>query len=230
MNGARIIRLMLIGAAFTAAFVAIFIHVFRPWGYLQAPPTFLLTNVDSLLFFSSFHAARHFGSVADLQTFAFGQGFGAFQHPALFNLFWWLLDWTASVQLTYLVTEFLVFVSVFAFACFASSSMIVSGFAAFLATSFFFVPELFVDHFGTAVPQAILQIALAYLGLAAIGFGLRRPVWMIAGFAILLYAVIMDWMYFIFLIPFVGLCLLAFALIATVTAERKEMPGAWVWL
>jgi hypothetical protein len=217
------IKLTLLVGAFTAAFALIFVQSFRTLGYL-------LTNVDALLFFSSFHAARDFGSIADLQTFAFGQGFGAFQHPALFNLFWWLLDWTASVQLSYLITEFLVFVSVFAFAYFASSSLLVSGIAAFFATAFFFVPALFVDHFGTAVPQAILQIAFVYLGLAVIGFGLRRPLWISAGFAILLYAIITDWMYFIFSIPFVGLCLVGFALSATVGAERKTMRGAWAWL
>jgi hypothetical protein len=230
MKGGRVIKLALLGTAFTAAYVVIFIHVFRPLGYPHAPPTYLLANVDSLLFFSSFHAARDFGSVADLQAFAFGQGFGAFQHPALFNLFWWLLDWTTSAELTYLITEFLVFASVFAFAHFVSGSLIVSGLAAFFATAFFFVPALFVDHFGPTAPQAVLQIAFAYLALAAIGFGLRRRVWMIAGFGILLYAVIMDWMYFIFVIPFVGLCLVAFALTATVTAQRKETPGAWAWL
>jgi hypothetical protein len=217
------IKLTLLVSAFAAAFALIFVQSFRPLGYL-------FTNVDALLFFSSFHAARHFGSIADLQTFAFGQGFGAFQHPALFNLFWWLFDWTASVQLAYLITEFLVFVSIFAFAYFASNSVLASGVAAFFATSFFFVPALFVDHFGTAVPQAILQIAFAYLGLAAIGFGLRSHVWMIAGFAILLYAIITDWMYFIFIVPFVGMCLLAFALNASINAERKEMPGARAWL
>jgi hypothetical protein len=217
------IKLTLLVGAFTAAFALIFVQSFRTLGYL-------LTNVDSLLFFSSFHAARDFGSIADLQTFAFGQGFGAFQHPALFNLFWWLLDWTASVQLSYLITEFLVFVSVFAFAYFASSSLLVSGIAAFFATAFFFVPALFVDHFGTAVPQAILQIAFVYLGLAVIGFGLRRPLWISAGFAILLYAIVTDWMYFIFSIPFVGLCLVGVALSASVGAERKTMRGAWTWL
>ena len=218
-----IVKWTLLIGAFTAAFAVIFVQAFRTLGYL-------LTNVDALLFFSSFHAARDFGSVADLQTFAFGQGFGAFQHPAAFNLFWWLLDWTASVQLSYLITEFLVFVSAFAFAYFVSSSLLVSGTAAFFATAFFFVPALFVDHFGTAVPQAILQIAFVYLGLAIIGLGLRRRLWMIAGFAILLYAIIADWMYFIFSIPFVVLCLVGFALTASVGAERKTTRGAWLWL
>jgi hypothetical protein len=218
-----IIKLTLLVGAFSAAFTLIFVQLFRFFGYL-------LVNVDALLFFSSFYAQRRFGSLVDLQTFAFGQGFGAFQHPSLLSPFWWLLDWTASVQLAYVATEFLVFVGVFVFAYFASASVLAAGLAAFLATSFFFYPALFADHFGTAAPQVVLQIGCAYLALAALGFGLRRRIWMLAGFALLIYVAMMDWMYLIFIVPLIGLCLLALVLTAGTGTEAKEQRGALAWL
>jgi hypothetical protein len=223
MIQARVIKLGLLTAAFSPAYAIIFVHVFRQRD-VTTPPSYLLTNVDSLLFFSSFHAARQFGSIFDLQTFAFGQGFGAFQHPAIFHPFWWFLDWLPSVEIAYLISEFLFSLCIFAFAYFVSTSLLVSGVAAFFATAFFFVPELFADHFGPCAPQVVLQIGLTYLALAAIGFGLRLRVWMLAGFAMLLYVIIMDWMYVIFSLPFVGACLAGLGLSVASGAERKMRP------
>jgi hypothetical protein len=217
------LALTLLAGVLTAALALIFVQLFRFFGYL-------LANVDALLFFSSFYAERRFGSIADLQTFAFGQGFGAFEHPSRFNLFWWLLDWTMSVQLAHVVTEFLVFASIFVFTCYVSSNRLVCGVAAFLATSFFFYPALFVDHFGTVAPQVILQIGFAYLAIGLIAFGLRRPVWMVCGFALLLYVVVMDWIYFIFLVPLIGINLLALIFVAASTNAGKTRRGSLAWL
>jgi hypothetical protein len=61
----------------------------------------LLPSEDPLFFYASFSAARHLGSPLDLQTFAFGQEFGEFQHPGILNPFWWVLDATRSVVVAY---------------------------------------------------------------------------------------------------------------------------------
>ena len=59
----------------------------------------MLSNSDSLFFYSSHIASLNFGSLFDLQTFAFGQGFGSFQHATLHHPFWWIFDGTQSVVL-----------------------------------------------------------------------------------------------------------------------------------
>ena len=43
----------------------------------------IFDGADHLYYISSYLASRRFGSLLDLQTFPFGQGFGIFQHPAL---------------------------------------------------------------------------------------------------------------------------------------------------
>src|SRR5262249_17849303 len=93
---------------FTAIFIFLFAEVFKFFG-------FHFSNVDALLFLSSFDASLHFGSIKEWQTFAFGQGFGAFQHPTVLHIFWWIFHATASVQLAYMFAEVVSFVCFFWF-------------------------------------------------------------------------------------------------------------------
>jgi hypothetical protein len=199
-NSAAFVTLVL-----TACVVLILIPVFWLFGYE-------FSNVDSLYYLSGFVASRHFGTLLDLQSFAFGQGFGAFQHPTVLNVFWWVFDWSDSVQLAYIFTELSVFACVLTFAFWLSRNLLVAIVSGFLTVAIFFIPRLFADHFGPTMPQHILQIGLCYLALALVGFGLPRRVFMAAGFAVLVYVAMMDWLYLVFVLPLLGLGLAALCL------------------
>jgi len=183
---------------------------------------YLLSNVDGVYYFSSYMASRRFGTPFDLQTFAFGQGFGAFQHPTILHPFWWIFEFTRSVQIAYLATELTLFLAVMIFVRILSRSFALAIACGFLATAAFFLPEYFVDHFGTVMPQHVLQIALVYLALALIGFGTDDWRWLPAGFAILVYCTVMDSLYLAFIAPLVGIWVAALGL--SLLAERRLRP------
>jgi hypothetical protein len=176
----------------------LFIPIFWLFGYA-------FSNVDPLFFVSSFTASRRFGTLFELQTFAFGQGFGAFQYPTILDVFWWVFTFFDSVQVAYIFTEISLFLCVLLFAFWLSRNLLVSIASGFLTVVVFFIPRFFADHFGTAAPQHVLQIAFCYLGLALIGFGLQNRILMAAGLLVLVYVAMMNWLFFVFVVPLLGL-------------------------
>lgn len=166
---------------------------------------YAFANVDPLFYFSSFTASLRFGDSLDLQTFAFGQGFGTFQHPTILNVFWWVFALSDNVQVAYAFTEISLFLCVLTFSFWLSRNLLVGIGSGILTVAIFFVPGLLADHFGSAMPQHILQIALCYLALALIGFGWRHRGLMAAGALVLVYVALMDWLYLIFVLPLLGL-------------------------
>src|SRR5262249_6725395 len=168
---------------------------------------FVFANVDHLLFIASYAASKHFGSLLDLQTFPFGQGFGVFQYPALLNASWWIWDLTKSDQLTYLASMFVLFGGVLVYYLSLRPRGVFSAIvAAFGAGTMVFNNFLMADYFATAMPQTYFQIGMAYFGCATfLGFGAGSFRWLLLGIGSLSYAVAMDWPMAIFLIPFVVL-------------------------
>jgi hypothetical protein len=186
----------------TSGWVLLFIPVFWLFGYS-------FSNVDPLFFVSSFVASRRFGTLFEFQTFAFGQGFGAFQYPTILDIFWWVFTFSDSVQVAYIFTEISLVLCVLSFCFWLSRNLLVSIASGFLTAAVFFIPRLFADHFGTVAPQHILQIALCYLALALIGFGLQNRVLMAVGLVVLVYVAMMNWLFFVFVVPLLGLGLAA---------------------
>src|ERR1700756_4813067 len=72
----------------------------------------IFNGADHLFYISSYLASRRFGSLLDLQTFPFGQGFGIFQHPGHPNPLWWIWELTNSDQLTYFAAMSVLFCGV----------------------------------------------------------------------------------------------------------------------
>jgi hypothetical protein len=162
----------------------------------------LLSNPDPLLFYTSFNASRHFGSLLDLQTFAFGQGFGGFQHPTILHPFWWIFVWSQSVVLSFYFAVAVLFVGTLAYFVALGGSVFFGIIAAAAACTVFFNPAFLVDFFGPVMPQCLAQIGFAYFGLAILmtagaPFFLR----VLAGLLVLAWSVIMDWPYASFLVP-----------------------------
>ena len=168
---------------------------------------FVFANVDHLLFIASYAASKYFGSLLDLQTFPFGQGFGVFQYPALLNASWWIWDLTKSDQLTYLASMFVLFGGVLVYyLSLRPRGIFLAIVAAFGAGTMVFNNFLMADYFATAMPQTYFQIGVAYFGCATfLGFGSGSLRWPLLGIGSLSYAVFMDWPMAIFLIPFVVL-------------------------
>jgi len=160
---------------------------------------------DHLYFISSYLASRRFGSLLDLQTFPFGQGFGMFQHPALPNPSWWIWELTTSDQVTYFAAMFVLFGGVLTYyLSLRRNSVFWAIIAAFVCGTAVFNNFIMADYFATGVPQTYFQIGTAYFGCAILlGFGPRSTGWLLSGIALVYFAIVMDWPYVIFLIPFI---------------------------
>jgi len=182
---------------------------------------------DHLYFISSYLASWRFGSWLDLQTFPFGQGFGIFQHPGLAHPFWWIWKLTGSDQLTYLAAMFVLFAGVFTYYLGLRRKSIFSAiFAAFVCGTAVFNSDIMADYFATGSPQTYFQVGVAYLGCAILlGFGPRSTGWLLLGIALVYFAIVMDWPYAIFLIPFILLSTGA-ALVTLGAAGNLGVP-AW---
>lgn len=159
---------------------------------------------DHLHFISSYMASRRFGSWLDLQTFAFGQGFGLFQHPARAHPFWWIWELTNSDQLAYFAALFVLFAGVLTYyLSLRKNSVVWAIFAAFLCGTAVFNPSLMADYMAAGSPQLYFQIGVAYLGWAILlGFGPRATAWLSLGIALIYFSIVMDWPYAVFLLPF----------------------------
>ena len=73
-----------------------------------------------------------------------------------------------------------------------------------VACSLFFNPKFLTDFFGVAAPQHLVQIGLMYFGLAILlAPNLRSPLWSATAFVVLIWAIMTDWLYASFLIPFI---------------------------
>ena len=165
----------------------------------------VFTTVDHLYYISSYLASRRFGSLTDLQTFPFGQGFGIFQHPALPNPLWWIWELTDSDQLAYISAMFVLFGGVLAYyLSLRKRSILWAIFAAFVCGTAVFNNFIMADYYATVMPQTYFQIGVTYFGCAILlGFGPRSIPWLLFGVALLYFAIVMDWPYAIFLIPFI---------------------------
>jgi hypothetical protein len=168
---------------------------------------YVFVLADHLYYISSYFASRRYGSWLDLQTFPFGQGFGIFQHPALPNPTWWILELTNSDQLTYFAAMFVLFAGVLTYyLSLREKSIFWAIFAAFICGTAVFNNSIMADYFATGMPQTYFQIGVAYFGCAILlGFGPRSTGWLLLGIALLYFAILMDWPYAIFLVPFIVL-------------------------
>jgi hypothetical protein len=165
----------------------------------------IFAGADHLYFISSYLASRRFGSLMDLQTFPFGQGFGIFQHPTLVNPFWWIWELTNSDQLSYFAAMFVLFVGVVTYyLSLREKSIFWAIFAAFGCGTLVFNYRLMADYFATGNPQTYFQIGVAYFGCAILlGFGPRSAGSLLSGIALLYFAIVMDWPYALFLLPLI---------------------------
>jgi hypothetical protein len=170
-----------------------------------SPKGSVFVSADHLYYISSYLASRRFGSWLDLQTFPFGQGFGIFQHPALANPSWWIWELTNSDQLTYLAAIFVLFSGVLTYyLSLREKSILWAISAAFACGTLVFNNYFMADYYASGMPQTYFQIGVAYFGCAILlGFGPRSTRWLLSGIALLYFAIVMDWPYAIFLIPFI---------------------------
>jgi len=159
---------------------------------------------DHLFYVSSYLASRRFGSWMDLQSFPFGQGFGIFQFPALPHPFWWIWELTNSDQLAYLVAMFVLFGGVLTYyLSLRGKSIFWAIFAALVCGTAVFNNFIMADYFSAVMPQTYFQTGVAYFGWAILlGFGPRSTRWLLLGIALVCFAIVMDWPYAVFLIPF----------------------------
>jgi hypothetical protein len=170
----------------------------------------LFPNPDPLFFYTSFEASRHFGSMLDLETFTFGQGFGAFQHPTLLHQFWWIFGWTQSVVLSIYFEVAVLFLGTLAYYRALGGSIYFGIIASAIACTELFNTRFLVDFFDAAVPQGLAQTGFAYFGLAIlIGSGVPSLMRIVAGLLLLGWAVTMDWLYASFVVPFIVINLVA---------------------
>jgi hypothetical protein len=181
-------------------------------------------SADHLYYISSYLASRRFGSLMDLQTFPFGQGFGIFQHPALLNPFWWIWELTNSDQLAYVAAMFVLFIGVLTYyLSLQVRSIFWAVLAGFACCTLVFNNSVMADYYATGMPQTYLQIGVAYFGCAVLlGFGPRSPCRLLLGVALIYFAIIMDWPYAIFLLPFIAVSAGA----ALLTLGRAPDPRA----
>ena len=188
-----------------------------------SPKGSVFVSADHLYYISSYLASRRFGSLMDLQTFPFGQGFGVFQHPALPNPLWWIRELTNSDQLTYLAAMFVLFVGVLTYyLSLRGESTLWAIFAAFGCGTLVFNNLVMADYYATGMPQTYFQIGVAYFGCAILlGFGPRSTGWLLLGIALLYFAIVMDWPYALFLLPFI---LLSAALLTPARAPDPRVP------
>jgi len=186
----------------------------------------IFAGADHLYFISSYLASRRFGSLMDLQTFPFGQGFGIFQHPTLVNPFWWIWELTNSDQLSYFAAMFVLFVGVVTYyLSLREKSIFWAIFAAFGCGTVVFNYRLMADYFATGNPQTYFQIGVAYFGCAILlGFGPRSARWLLSGIALLYFAIVMDWPYALFLLPLLLLSI-SVALISSGGAADTRAAG-----
>jgi hypothetical protein len=186
----------------------------------------IFAGSDHLYYISSYLASRRFGALMDLQTFPFGQGFGIFQHPTLANPLWWIWEFTNSNQVTYFVAMFVLFVGVLTYyLSLRANSTFWSIFAAFGCGTMVFNHFVMADYYATGMPQTYFQIGVAYFACAILlGFGPRSTRWLSLGIALLCLAIVMDWPYALFLIPFILLSACA-ALPAFVGVTNPRVPG-----
>src|ERR1043166_892831 len=170
-----------------------------------SPRGSVFVSADHLYYISSYLASRRFGSLTDLQTFPFDQGFGIFQHPALPDPLWWIWELTNSDQLTYLAAMFVLFSGVLTYyLSLRATSIFWAILAAFACGTAVFNNSVMADYYATGMPQTYFQIGVAYFGCAILlGFGPRSTTWLLLGIALQYFAIVMDWPYALFLIPFI---------------------------
>ena len=185
----------------------------------------MLPNSDPLFFYASFKASQHFGSLIDLQTFAFGQGFGGFQHPTILNPFWWVFDWTQSVVLSYYFTIAVLLLSVATYYRALGATVYSGLFAGPMVCVVFFNAWFIVDFFGPVAPQAIVQIGFVYFGLATLTGPFAFFPRMLVGLILLGWSVLMDWQYAVFLVPFIAINLAVCAFCMSGT-RRLQLAAA----
>jgi hypothetical protein len=189
----------------------------------------VFASSDHLYYISSYLASRRFGSLMDLQTFAFGQGFGIFQHPALPNPLWWIWELTNSDQLIYFAAMFVLFGGVLGYyLSLREKSMFWALLAAFGCGTMVFNHFVMADYYATGMPQTYFQIGVAYFGCAILlGFGPRSAGWLLLGVALVCFAIVMDWPYAIFLVPFIllsaGAALLARGGATNLPVDRRQV-------
>ncbi len=176
----------------------------------------LANGPDLLFFYASFNASQHFGSLFDLQTFAFGQAFGSFQHPTLLHPFYWIFDLSKSIVLSYYFTVIALWVGTLAYCRALGLSIFCGILCGTAACTGFFNVHYLVDVFGGVGVQFVAQIAIAYLGMAAItAFAARSMFGTMLGFVVLGWSVLMDWLYAGFFLPFVVIGLMVCAYYVT---------------
>lgn len=184
-------------------------------------PIMLFPNPDPLFFYVSYSASRAFGSMLDLQSFTFGQGFGAFQHPTLLHPFWWIFNSTQSVVLTYFATIVALLLGTLAYHRAVGGSIFSAMLSGMVACALFFNPKYLIDYFGATGAHHLAQIGFTYLGLALLfGPGSLSLLWSATGMAVVIWAVLADWLYASFLIPFVLINLFVWG----VYADRRRRP------
>ena len=183
----------------------------------------LASNADPLFFYVSFNGSQRFGSSLDLQTFAFGQGFGGFQHPTLLHPYWWIFDYSHSIVVTYYFAIVVLFIGTLTQYRALGRDLFLGIVAATTACTLFFNSHYLADFFGAVAAQHVAQIGIAYLGLAIVAMSSSRSfAGMLLGFLLLAWSILMDWLYAAFLVPFIGINLIAFA---RPGSGRSHRPG-----
>ncbi len=173
------------------------------------------TTVDTLFYLSSFTAARRFGTFLDLQTFAFDQGFGAFQVPTILHPFWWIFTTTQSVVFSHYCVQLILFAGVFVYARALRIGTLACIVCAALTVALYFDVTIRADYFAGVAPWHVAQIGIGYLAVGLILRGAPRNVGALsAGLILLLATALIDWFYAIFLVPFVALTLTGFSVVA----------------
>jgi hypothetical protein len=213
-------RLFLIVAA-TAALATMFVSILDGYGHLFA-------NVDAFSIFVSFEASRRIGSVFDLQSFGFDHGFGTFLWPTLLDPSWWVLSLTDSVTWLYLFVAAATFTSVLAFTQALCRNIWLSIICAVGACAVFFNYALLVDYFSMVIPQFVSQLSMVYFACAAALRGVTRsPYWLAVAVVLLLAAVAMEWLFFVF---FGGLLLVIGALLIALALDSERPAKRLAWL
>ncbi len=204
----------------TAAFTIIYFPFLKATGYI-------FSNADHLFFFSSFLASRRFGTLLDLQSFAFGQGFGLFQSPAIQHPFWWLFDVTRSAQIACALAEILMFAGILAYTlALRKINLYWAILIATVGTSLLFNQKILADYAVPADPQFYPQIGLAYFASAIfLGFGPRSTWWILAGIVMVFFVIVMDWQYVVFVLPVIGIS--TFAAIVTMDGKLAWKDSGW---
>lgn len=206
--------------------IAIFICLVAALALSFAPNSDLrFTNSDPLLFISSFNASRLFGSLWDLQSFAFGQSFGAFQFPTILDPTLWVFALShQSVPLTFYFAIVATFFGTLVYYYALRRQVFVGIAVAFVTCTVLFNLQFSADFVSAIAPNIIAQLGLIYLttGLMMI-VGANSVVWMTLLFAFLFYVVISGWAFGMLTVPVIGLSLLALAV--PLSPKRRALVG-----